>query len=345
MHTHVTHRPAAELRADLLAVPLGLLDPKRRAPAGAARGPRRRALAAASPSWCARGDFRGKRGESQLLWVGAGAPAPRVLLIGLGDEAQLESQGAREAAAAAVSAAAGRGAKAGGAARAQHAPAAPARAGAGAGRGRRARPATASTAQDRERGRPEEGRVLRRRHRARRRPARRRARPPRPARIVADSQNLARDLSNEPPNLLPPRALARAAERIAKEVGLRCRILDVAELRRRKMGALLAVAGGSANPPRLIVLEHGAPAARGARRAPPRAGVPRRQGRHLRLGRPLAQADRQHGDDEARHVGRRGGDRRAARLRAAEAPASTWSASSARSRTCRAAPPTGPTTS
>jgi hypothetical protein len=30
MEIHVTHRPAAELRADLLAVPLGLVDPKRR---------------------------------------------------------------------------------------------------------------------------------------------------------------------------------------------------------------------------------------------------------------------------------------------------------------------------
>ena len=44
---------------------------------------------------------------------------------------------------------------------------------------------------------------------------------------------------------------------MAREVGLRVRVLDVPELKRRKMGGILAVGGGSANPPRLIVLEHG----------------------------------------------------------------------------------------
>ena len=77
---------------------------------------------------------------------------------------------------------------------------------------------------------------------------------------LASSQNLARDLSNEAPNLLPPVALAEAARRVARETGLKLRILLPAELKRRSMGALLAVAQGSANPPRVIVLEHNAPA-------------------------------------------------------------------------------------
>ena len=90
--------------------------------------------------------------------------------------------------------------------------------------------------------------------------------------LVAESQNLARDLSNEPPNALPPVALAREAEKAGRAAGLRVRILAPAELEKRGFGALLAVAQGSANPPRLIVLEHGAPARagrkakRGARR-------------------------------------------------------------------------------
>jgi len=75
--------------------------------------------------------------------------------------------------------------------------------------------------------------------------------------ILAESQNLARQLSNEPANALPPAALALAAQRVARETGLRVRVLDVAELKRRKMGGILAVGAGSANPPRLIVLEHG----------------------------------------------------------------------------------------
>ncbi len=81
--------------------------------------------------------------------------------------------------------------------------------------------------------------------------------------VLAESQNLARQLSNEPPNLLPPVQLAKAAERVAKETGLKCRILDGAELKKLGMGAMLAVAQGSNHPPRLIVLEHGRPAGAG----------------------------------------------------------------------------------
>ena len=81
--------------------------------------------------------------------------------------------------------------------------------------------------------------------------------------VIAESQNVARQLSNEPPNALPPVALAREAAKVAKQVGLRCRVLDVAEMKRRKMGAILAVGQGSAHPPRLVVLEHNAPAGRG----------------------------------------------------------------------------------
>ena len=43
--------------------------------------------------------------------------------------------------------------------------------------------------------------------------------------VLAESQNVARDLSNEPANELPPAALARAAQRVAKETGLDCQVL------------------------------------------------------------------------------------------------------------------------
>lgn len=75
-------------------------------------------------------------------------------------------------------------------------------------------------------------------------------------RIIAESQNVARDLSNQPGNELPPAKLASEARKVAAEVGLRCQVMDVAELKRRKMGGILAVGGGSSRPPRLIVLEH-----------------------------------------------------------------------------------------
>ncbi|MCB9724446.1 MAG: leucyl aminopeptidase [Spirochaetaceae bacterium] len=79
---------------------------------------------------------------------------------------------------------------------------------------------------------------------------------------VTESQIAARDLSNEPPNVIYPETLARACRSMARAVGLRCAVMSDAELRRRKMGAILAVGQGSQHPPRMIVLEHGATAAR-----------------------------------------------------------------------------------
>ena len=79
---------------------------------------------------------------------------------------------------------------------------------------------------------------------------------------VAESQLAARDLSNEPPNAIYPESLARECRRMARAVGLKCRVLSEPELERRGMGAILAVGQGSVRPPRMIVLEHGATARR-----------------------------------------------------------------------------------
>jgi leucyl aminopeptidase len=83
--------------------------------------------------------------------------------------------------------------------------------------------------------------------------------------LLAECQNVARELSNEPANALPPAELARRAQRVAREVGLGCRILGVPEMRRLGMGAILAVGQGSAHPPRVVVLEHRPGRARAAR--------------------------------------------------------------------------------
>ena len=68
--------------------------------------------------------------------------------------------------------------------------------------------------------------------------------------VLAESQNIARDLSNQPGNELPPAKLAAAARRVAQATGLRCRIMDVNELKRRKMGGILAVGAGSSSQAR-----------------------------------------------------------------------------------------------
>ncbi len=75
-------------------------------------------------------------------------------------------------------------------------------------------------------------------------------------RIIAESQNVTRDLVNEPANKLTPAALAEAARTMAAEEGLECEILDREEMTRLGMGSLLGVAIGSAEPPFLIVVKY-----------------------------------------------------------------------------------------
>jgi leucyl aminopeptidase len=75
-------------------------------------------------------------------------------------------------------------------------------------------------------------------------------------RIIAESQNFARELGNEPSNRLTPRMLADRAATMARESGLAVEILDEAKIAELKMGALLSVAQGSAEPPRMIIITY-----------------------------------------------------------------------------------------
>jgi leucyl aminopeptidase len=75
-------------------------------------------------------------------------------------------------------------------------------------------------------------------------------------RVIAESANFARDLVNEPSNKLTPRILAAKAEAMAKEAGLGIEILDERKIAELKMGALIGVAQGSVEPPRVIVLRY-----------------------------------------------------------------------------------------
>lgn len=80
-------------------------------------------------------------------------------------------------------------------------------------------------------------------------------------RIIAEAQNFARQLSNEPANKLTPGQLAERAQKMASESGLECEILDQQAMARLGMGALLGVAQGSSNPPFLVVLRYRHPIA------------------------------------------------------------------------------------
>jgi leucyl aminopeptidase len=71
--------------------------------------------------------------------------------------------------------------------------------------------------------------------------------------VIAEAQNFTRDLVNEPSNKLTPRILAEKAVAMAKEAGLTVDVLDEKKIAELKMGALLSVAQGSVEPPRMII--------------------------------------------------------------------------------------------
>ena len=76
----------------------------------------------------------------------------------------------------------------------------------------------------------------------------------------AEATNFARDLVNEPPNVLTPSELANRSSAMAKQFGLECQVLDRPEIQRLGMGGLLGVSQGSAEPPKFIILRYrGAP--------------------------------------------------------------------------------------
>jgi leucyl aminopeptidase len=262
--------------ADLLAIPLGQANGGGKKKAARARVPRPvqaldRSLGGVIRSAIASGDFRARRGEKLLLYPTRGRSPKRVLLLGMGREDDLDSEALRRLGASALGDARDKGA-----ARVSIRVPSP----------KGLSPAETAAALA-------EGAVLGAyrfdAYRTKKGPNDKTGREPTSAALVfdaldkpagvrrsvaeavigAESQRVARDLSNEPPNALPPSALASEARKIARETGLSCRVMREAELERRGFSALLAVGGGSARPPHLIVLEHkgGKPPAKG-RKAP-----------------------------------------------------------------------------
>ena len=204
------------------------------------------------------GDFSGKKGQVAALYPRGVIPARRVILVGLGEQDKFNLDGVRRAAATAIRKA--RGLKAKRVATILH--------GAGAGgipvdeaaqavtegsllglydyQGQKTEdpPEPFPTAlqlmvfDDKDKGKVEKGAAA--------------------GHAIAAGVNLTRDLVNLPPNICTPAYLAEAAQKVAKEVGLRIEVLEKKQMEALKMGAMLAVAQGSDTPPRFIVLEHNA---------------------------------------------------------------------------------------
>jgi leucyl aminopeptidase len=77
---------------------------------------------------------------------------------------------------------------------------------------------------------------------------------------LAEATNFARDLVNEPPNILTPSELANRASAMANQFGIEYQVLDRPEMQELGMGGLLAVSQGSSEPAKFIILRYrGAP--------------------------------------------------------------------------------------
>jgi leucyl aminopeptidase len=76
------------------------------------------------------------------------------------------------------------------------------------------------------------------------------------AAAIAKGVRFARELGNLPPNICTPAYIAERAQKLAQEhPGVTCEVLEEEQMQKLGMGALLGVAMGSANAPRLIALQ------------------------------------------------------------------------------------------
>ncbi len=73
---------------------------------------------------------------------------------------------------------------------------------------------------------------------------------------IAHGMALARDLGNTPSNICTPDYLAQQAKALAKTYGFKCKVLDYAACEKLGMGSFLSVGKGSDKPPRFIELRH-----------------------------------------------------------------------------------------
>ncbi len=245
-----------EATADLIVVNLfqGVTAP------GGATGAVDRALGGAISDVIAAGDFSGKSGETLVLYTRGALPAPRVLVVGLGEAEKFDLRAARTAAATAARKARDLGAKTvativHGAGIGGLEPAAAAGALVEGSRlglyryaGYRSKPPAdwkpdpetlTIVERDPEKLPALEAAVAR-------------------AETVVAGVNFARDLVNTPANHMTPSVMAERAEALAKETGLKFQALGRAECKALGMGIFMAVAEESEQEPKFIVLEHNA---------------------------------------------------------------------------------------
>jgi len=73
---------------------------------------------------------------------------------------------------------------------------------------------------------------------------------------LAKGIELTKTLGNLPPNICTPTYLGKKAQEIGKEHGMKIDVLDQKQIEKLKMGSFLGVAKGSRQPPKYIILQH-----------------------------------------------------------------------------------------
>ena len=76
--------------------------------------------------------------------------------------------------------------------------------------------------------------------------------------IIADAVNFCRELAWGPANFITPTKLANEALRIEKESGIKTTVFDREKSKEIGLTSFLAVAQGTQEPPKFIIMEHGA---------------------------------------------------------------------------------------
>jgi len=76
------------------------------------------------------------------------------------------------------------------------------------------------------------------------------------ARFVSEGVNFTKDLQNEPGITLTPNEFAKRITSKFKGTSVKVTVMNEKEIKKRKMGGLLAVGMGSKNPPRFIVIRY-----------------------------------------------------------------------------------------
>ncbi len=240
-------------RAAAPCVAVGVFEPRKLAGAAdaldrAARGALRAVLK--------RGDMEGKLGTTRLLYKVPHLPAERVLLVGLGKEAEFGPKAYRDAVRAATAAAADTGA----AEATLYFVELPVADHDAAWRARHAALVAAEALYRFEamKSKKSPARTLKRitLGLARKSAEADAARGLAAGRAIAAGMSLAKDLANLPGNVCTPTYLAETAGKLARQSKLGLKVLERRAMERLGMGALLSVAKGSHQPPKFIELRY-----------------------------------------------------------------------------------------